>query len=112
MHHYKKWRRHGDPLLGRDNVEWKLHHHDVQPNGCWNHRGPYTSKGYGRSGRFGPAHRYYWTMLRGPIPDGLTIDHLCLNKKCVNPDHLELVTASENTRRMLAGRRANNRATR
>jgi hypothetical protein len=36
---------------------------------------------------------------RGPIPDGLVIDHLCLNKGCVNPDHMELVTIGENVKR-------------
>lgn len=45
------------------------------------------------------AHRWSYEHFRGPIPDGLTIDHLCRNKRCVNPDHLEVVTRGENTRR-------------
>jgi len=45
------------------------------------------------------AHRMTYTVLRGPIPPGLTIDHLCRNSRCVNPDHLEPVTQEENVRR-------------
>lgn len=45
------------------------------------------------------AHRFAWELLVGPIPEGLTLDHLCRNPVCVNPDHLEPVTLQENTRR-------------
>ena len=50
------------------------------------------------------AHRWAWESVNGPIPDGLTIDHLCRNTKCVNPAHLEPVTGPENTRRANAYR--------
>jgi hypothetical protein len=45
------------------------------------------------------AHRFAYLEFVGPIPDGLVLDHLCRNKKCVNPDHLEPVTNAENLRR-------------
>jgi hypothetical protein len=48
------------------------------------------------------AHRISWELFRGPIPHGLTIDHLCENKHCVNPNHLEPVTSVENSRRWSA----------
>lgn len=45
------------------------------------------------------AHRVYWERKNGPITEGLTIDHLCRVKSCVNPEHMEVVTQGENTRR-------------
>lgn len=61
------------------------------------------SKGYGSEtngrGSSQLVHRRVWEEARGPIPDGMTIDHLCLQKRCMNPDHMEVVTRAENTRR-------------
>jgi hypothetical protein len=68
-------------------------------SGCWNWTGK-LHNGYGVSGgKF--AHCRSWRLLRGPIPDGLQIDHLCRNRRCVNPDHLEPVTPRENMVRAL-----------
>ena len=68
--------------------------------------GAVQSGGYGSvtNGRGGTmlAHRRAWEAAHGPIPAGMTIDHLCRHKLCVNPDHMEVVTAAENVKRMLA----------
>lgn len=76
----------------------------VEPNtGCHLWSGLTNGVGYGRfykSGRVGVyAHRYAYESERGPIPEGLTLDHLCRTTLCVNPDHLEPVTLGENVRR-------------
>lgn len=49
--------------------------------------------------RMKPAHRIAYELVNGPIPEGLEIDHLCRNRLCVRPDHLEAVTTQENLRR-------------
>ena len=70
--------------------------------GCWEWLAGVDKAGYGVfswNGRSGRAHRYAWELLRGPIPEGLHIDHLCRNRACVNPDHLEPVSQAENNRR-------------
>lgn len=77
-----------------------LKHYDIAPSGCWVWRGATVGrKGYGciRS-RQGArmAHRFFYENLVGPIPDGLVLDHLCRNRLCVNPAHLEPVTDREN----------------
>lgn len=75
---------------------------DVQSNGCWLWTGAITPGGYGQFGIAGRnlcAHRVVYELLAGPIPDGLQLDHLCRVPHCVNPEHLEPVTASENMRR-------------
>lgn len=71
-------------------------------NGCVEWTAYVGKNGYGRfyvDGRGALAHRWSYQFHVGPIPSGLVIDHLCRNTRCVNPDHLEAVTASENVRR-------------
>ena len=69
---------------------------------CWTWTGTRTRNGYGQVRRAGKAwvvHRYVWTTLVGPIPPDMDLDHLCRNRLCCNPDHLEPVTRAENMRR-------------
>ncbi|WP_220188598.1 HNH endonuclease signature motif containing protein [Streptomyces phytophilus] len=76
----------------------------VQPTGfCWEWTAS-KLRGYGqfglRAGKLVRAHRFAYELLVGPIPEGLELDHLCRNRSCVNPDHLQPVT-----HRLNAGRR-------
>ena len=59
----------------------------------------HTTQGPGVPARDVYAHRWSYEYHVGPIASGLHIDHLCRNRKCVNPDHLEVVTQRENTLR-------------
>lgn len=75
---------------------------DKRPDGCWVWTAHGNNRGYGRfrvGGRQAYAHRVAYELRNGPIPPGLTIDHLCRNKMCVNPAHLEPVTLRENALR-------------
>jgi len=70
---------------------------------CWTWDGWHNDAGYPYvhwDGRDQPVHRVVWTLLVGPIADGLELDHLCVNPPCVNPAHHEAVTHAENQRRI------------
>ncbi len=73
------------------------------PDECWEWTASVKPNGYGqfsvvRDGKWlkSYAHRYSYELIVGPIPEGLQLDHLCRNKACVNPNHLEPVTNREN----------------
>lgn len=69
---------------------------------CWIWTASVSTPGYGQvylSGRNRIAHRLVYELLVGPIPEGLNLDHLCRNRRCVNPAHLEPVTQRENLMR-------------
>jgi hypothetical protein len=75
---------------------------NVNSDGCWMWGGYLNEDGYGQfsiSRRMLKAHRVAYELFSGKIPPNLQIDHLCRNRSCVNPAHLEPVTSIENTRR-------------
>lgn len=101
--HYRRWRRHGDPLVILQPTAGERFWAKVDKSSrCWIWTGARSSTGYGNvwhGGRYRPAHRVAFELLIGPIPDGLHLDHLCRVRACVNPAHLEPVTCKENVRR-------------
>ena len=77
-----------------------------RPSGCWEWAGYVDQLGYGRVcrvvdgfQRVYSAHRIAYEGAHGPISAGLVLDHLCRNRRCVNPDHLEPVTQATNIAR-------------
>lgn len=74
-------------------------------SGCWNWIGSCGGRGYGKikvAGRTRQAHLVLWELLNGTVQAGLELDHLCRNKRCVNPAHLEPVTHRVNMLRSAA----------
>ena len=64
------------------------------------------NNGYGRlrvNGKNHMAHRWAWEKVNGPIPEGLTIDHLCFNRACIEPAHMRIVTRAANGARHKPG---------
>jgi HNH endonuclease len=76
--------------------------HPEPMSGCWLWFGYTSTAGYGLihvAGRMRQAHRISYELAKGPIAQGLEMDHLCRTRSCINPDHLEAVTRSVNTLR-------------
>ena len=109
-HYLRNW-KHGDPniikvqrgIAAVERVRLRLR---IDPTGCWIYTGCLTSRGYGHI-RFGKTmkmvHRVMFEHQKGPVPDGMDVDHICRNRACCNPDHLEAVSHKENVRRGVAG---------
>lgn len=121
--HYNRSRKHGDPSAGVPIIGYSrtanfwakvdkhgpvpAHRPDLGP--CWVWTAARHGKGYGMFSvdrkRKVRAHRFAYEMMVGPIPEGLDLDHLCRNRACVNPEHLEPVTRSVNLKRGNVGGR-------
>jgi hypothetical protein len=93
---------------GLDPLVRLMRHVAVQPDGCWLWTGNTNRGGYGQTfqgfqalgtHKFVLAHRLMYELHKGPIPEGLQLDHLCRVRACVNPEHLEPVTNRENLMR-------------
>lgn len=102
--HYQRWREHGDPLGGGERYAtpeeaFLARTEPLLWSGCVVWTGALDGSGYGRlqvNGRMVSAHRYAWERERGPIPDGMYVDHICYVRSCVNTEHLRLATPQEN----------------
>lgn len=90
------------PMTARTDDEMRDHlilNSRRTPTGCWEWLRAMYSNGYGAVGYQGRqrlVHRISYEVFVGPIPEGLTLDHLCRNRACINPSHLEPVTQREN----------------
>lgn len=89
-----------------DLIQRKLTRFKVASSGCWEWTGDITHNGYGRTQLKSPvkwfttlAHRAMFLAFYGVIPQDYVIDHLCKNRLCVNPKHLEAVSWAENNHR-------------
>jgi hypothetical protein len=105
--HYARWKK-GAPLLV-DHLAppaerfWRFV--NAGPNGCWVWGGAPNAGGYGAlrvDRKTVLAHRFSYKMHHGEVPLDLQVDHLCANRRCVNPDHLEAVTCAVNVQRAKA----------
>lgn len=105
--HYSRWRNHGDPLAAvgpshrTETIESRFWRRVDKTDTCWLWNGSRRKKDYGvfNYPGGGMAYRYSYELHNGPIPDGMTIDHICFNPPCVNPAHLQLLTREQNARR-------------
>lgn len=107
--HYQRWQHHGNPLItltpgliiGTEAERFRPKV-ELQPDGCKIWTAALNPGGYGVFGVGGKtvyAHRWAYEHEVGPIPDGLTLDHLCRNRACVEVTHLEPVTRGKNVLR-------------
>jgi hypothetical protein len=91
---------------------WERVDKTSNPNGCWIWLGSFNTHGYGQmmvgsrldgTRTLATTHRLAYKLTKGDISPQLEIDHLCRNRKCCNPEHLEVVPHSVNVNRAVAG---------
>lgn len=95
------YRTRGNPTI----LERLLSEGALRPSECWEYTGARHPDGYGfvkYQGRMWYAHRAAYTLIVGPIPEGKELDHLCRNRACCNPAHLEAVPQCVNWERSQA----------
>ena len=102
--HYNANARHGDPLAcSKKPLEQRFWAKVDKSGECWEWTGCKSGTGYGSIGAGAPskktlsAHRLSYEMANGKTPDGLVIDHMCRNRGCVNPGHLQAVPQKQNS---------------
>ena len=101
--HYQAARKAG--IIGTRHVKYTtpdeaVAHRVKRVGECLEWTGARNQKGYARmqvDGRLESVHRYVWEREHGPIPKGREVDHVCLNRACINIQHLRLATRSANT---------------
>lgn len=89
-------------MRGRLNTIEDFWNNVEKTDNCWNYLLYKSKKGYGQfswKGKLVNAHKFSYELINSKVPDGMTLDHLCRNRKCVNPKHLEIVTRTENVMR-------------
>lgn len=111
--HYRRWQRHGDVdanarpemVIGTPEERFWPKVDRRSDDECWEWQGWRLPRGYGHFGKGGReggtmlTHRFAYELANGPIPAGMTIDHICNNPPCVNVRHLQAVSQKVNNNR-------------
>lgn len=114
--HYSQWRKHGDPTINLRPVildpRERLRAYSEDDGDCRVWTRTKNNRGYGKmsyKGKLVYVHRAAWELERGPIPDGLHIDHICWNRACVKVSHMRLANNKQNSENV-SGSRAGSKA--